>query len=242
MNDFEWDVLQKKRIANSARRMKRGSKSRKCSLPSDHMTQAEWKRRNGKVSTYNLNQPMTWVEFKQMPLDLQQQYLDGLQQKFNVPLPKISTDMFRLKYTSLSVYCRRHKLHGINMRGKGLNFAENTRWLDWLNGVVPVTAEEPTGDILVGEAISEEPAVEVETLPEESGVVETPEELDYPEVETEVEEAITLESTDENDFEMTDMAATFKGEYSTEKFLHWVSRLPLVEGRRVKIFMEIETL
>ena len=38
MNDFDYDALQKKRIAAGARHMKRGSRSKRCSLPSDNLT------------------------------------------------------------------------------------------------------------------------------------------------------------------------------------------------------------
>ena len=78
MNDFDYDALQKKRIAAGDRHRKRGSKSRKCSLPQDHMTPAQLRRMNGPVKTYNLNQPMRWTEFITMPEDLQKQYLTGL--------------------------------------------------------------------------------------------------------------------------------------------------------------------
>lgn len=225
MNDFDWDVLQKKRIASNARRMKGGNKSKKCSLPDD----------------------------------LKKQYLANLQTSFNAPLPKISTDMFRMGHTSLNMYCRRHKIHSINMRGKTMNFEDNKRWLDWLAGVVRVE-EEPAEDIIVDETIREEEPAVVEQIPMveetvEAEPVETPaEEVPVPEVEASPylipEDTMSgWDLTDKPDliseapvFEMSDMAATFKGEYSTEKFLLWMSRLPLVEGRSVKIFMEIEAL
>ena len=60
MNDFDYDALQKKRIASGAFHMKRGSRSKRCSLPSDNLTPAQLKRRNGPVSTYKLDQPMSW--------------------------------------------------------------------------------------------------------------------------------------------------------------------------------------
>ena len=84
MNDFDYDVMQKKRIANNAARMKRGSKSKKCSLPSDHLTPAQWKKRNGPVNTYRLNQPMDWETFTVLPIDIQQSYIGILQSRFNV--------------------------------------------------------------------------------------------------------------------------------------------------------------
>ena len=73
MNDFDYDVLQKKRTAAGARHMKRGSRSKRCSLPSDNLTPAQLKRRNGPVSTYKLDAPMRWDDFKAMPVDLRWQ-------------------------------------------------------------------------------------------------------------------------------------------------------------------------
>lgn len=64
MSDFEYDCWQRKRLAQQAKYRKCGSKSKKCSMSTDHMTQKQWKERNGKVVTVNLNQPITWDEFK----------------------------------------------------------------------------------------------------------------------------------------------------------------------------------
>lgn len=85
MNDFDYDVLQRKRLAQQAKYRKNGSKSRKCSLPSDGMTQKQWKERNGEVMTYNLNRlnrPMKWAEFKQLPKDLQVAYISKLRKDY----------------------------------------------------------------------------------------------------------------------------------------------------------------
>ena len=71
MNDFDYDVLQKKRTASGARHIKKGSKSKKCTLPSGFLTAKQRKELNGNVTTYNLSEPMTWKSFKAMPLDIQ---------------------------------------------------------------------------------------------------------------------------------------------------------------------------
>lgn len=47
MNDFDYDIVQKKRLVASARKQKCGSKSKKCSLPSDNLTAAQLKAKNG---------------------------------------------------------------------------------------------------------------------------------------------------------------------------------------------------
>lgn len=75
MSDFEYDCWQRKRIAQQAKYRKCGSKSKKCSMSTDHMTQKQWKERNGKVVTVNLNQPITWDDFKALTASMQEEYL-----------------------------------------------------------------------------------------------------------------------------------------------------------------------
>lgn len=109
MNDFDWDVLQKKRTASGAKHIKRGSKSKKCTLPSDFLTTKQRKELNGNVTTYNLSEPMTWKSFKAMPLDIQQEYIDGVQRRFDVRQAPLA-DMFGVRATSM---CHYFKQNGI---------------------------------------------------------------------------------------------------------------------------------
>lgn len=62
----------------AARHRKNGSKSKKCCLPSDGMTAAQWKKRNGEVMSYNLNKPMSYEAFKDLPEDAKRTYLKHL--------------------------------------------------------------------------------------------------------------------------------------------------------------------
>lgn len=59
MNDFEKEVREKKSIASGARHRVNGSKSKRCTLPSDYLTPAQRKKLNGEVYTVNLNKPIT---------------------------------------------------------------------------------------------------------------------------------------------------------------------------------------
>ena len=79
MNDFDYDALQKKRVAASARRRKSGSRSRHVSLPSDHLTQKELKAMCGEVQSYDMASPVRWSAFLTWPRDLQQEYISKLQ-------------------------------------------------------------------------------------------------------------------------------------------------------------------
>ena len=78
MKDFDYEVRQRKQLAQQARHKKNGSKSKKCSLPSDRLTAKQWKERNGEVMTYDLSKPMGWLQFKQLPADIQHEYINKL--------------------------------------------------------------------------------------------------------------------------------------------------------------------
>lgn len=82
MNDFDFEISQKKRIARGARNRVRGSKSRFVSLPSDNMTRGQWKKMNGEVKQYNIKKPIGYKDFKKMPEDLQIEYLEFMRNTF----------------------------------------------------------------------------------------------------------------------------------------------------------------
>lgn len=78
MNDFDYDCMQKKRIARGAFahiNRKRGG----CSLPSDTITEKQRKEKNGEVKSYNITRPMPLEEFKEMLDDLKREYLRNMQ-------------------------------------------------------------------------------------------------------------------------------------------------------------------
>lgn len=78
MNDFDYDCMQKKRIAMGAFahiNRKRGG----CSLPSDTLAEKQRKEKNGEVKSYNITRPMPWHEFKAMPEDLKREFFRNMQ-------------------------------------------------------------------------------------------------------------------------------------------------------------------
>lgn len=98
MNDFDYDAMQKKRIARGYHnkvRPKRG-----CTLPSDYLTKKERDKMNGEVHTYSLQQPMSWEQFKVLPNDLKKEYLDYLKKEFNATKAMVS-EMFGKSPTCL---------------------------------------------------------------------------------------------------------------------------------------------
>jgi hypothetical protein len=238
MNDFDFDVMQKKRIANNAARMKRGSKSKKCSLPSDHLTPAQWKRRNGPVMTVSMNKPMSWKNFKDMPLDLQQTYIDAIQNRFGVPVTQISIELFGNSTHALRAHCNRYGVKFRTMAGKNLSPEEKELWENWCKGNSTEKCEESHENVVEKcEMLPEEPEIPVEMSEKPEALIEMANKkldvntiidqmFNYPEVEVKK----TLK------FDLDELSAVFSGEFNPERFLRFVNQLPVPEGNvRIKV-------
>lgn len=149
MNEFDYDVRQRKRIASGAFRRKCGSKSRKCSLPTDYMTQKEWKERNGDVVSVNLNSPMSWKEFKALPADLQTEYIKHLRGTYHANATKIS-DMFQISPQTLKKHLDAKGVEVKFQAGKSMAAYQLDKWNKFVCGNNELR-EEP-----VSESVQEE--------------------------------------------------------------------------------------
>ena len=131
MHDFDFDIMEKKRIARGARARKCGSKSRKCTLPSDYLTAAQKKGLNGKVRTYNLSEPMTYNTFRAMPDDLQKEYLLKLRNEMDATLTAMGK-MMQCSPETVRQALMRHDIPTNNI--KRMSFESKLRWDAWLKG------------------------------------------------------------------------------------------------------------
>ena len=204
MHDFDYDAMQKKRIAHGAAHMKHNRKG--CSLPSDILTAAQKRRLNGPVNTYKLDEPMTWESFKAMPEDLQKQYILNLQNTYQAN-DKMIGKMFGKSDVTVGEYRKKLGIHSI---GKSKMTRDkvgirNAKWDAFCNGVVGGKPGEPkkfeNNEI-------EEPHDEIDDFigfgePEVEEPVKTPEQIEtaIPEVEEPVK---TPEKEKSVDFLMTE--------------------------------------
>lgn len=159
MNDFEYDVLQKKRIANQARYRKNGSKSKKCSLSTDGMTRRQWERKCGEVMTYRIGQPMSWEEFKSIPRDIQEDYLKSLVEKYSATCADLAM-MFGCTAATVSRFCKQNNIDVGFHVGKRMTKEERARFKEFLSvDQEPDEIEEPdeVEDIEPCEPESQEP-------------------------------------------------------------------------------------
>ena len=141
MHDFDYDVLEKKRIAHSARNKINGSKSRYVSLPSDHLTAAEKKKMNGECKVYSLDRVISWPEFKGLPRDIQIKYLEHLRDRFGVSSGPVA-EMFGLKAPSFTNWLQQHKMSGMfPLQIPRSNWDKFRAW--WQGDGEPEVKEEP---------------------------------------------------------------------------------------------------
>ena len=220
MNDFDYDVLQKKRTAAGARHMKRGSRSKRCSLPSDNLTPAQLKRRNGPVSTYKLDAPMRWDDFKDMPVDLQKQYLTNLVETYGATNEMLG-DMFYVHPTHVGTVKKAlgvvsHNPHRLIGEKKAIR---DQMWAAFCNGVVGG-----------GDAVKETPRdpEKADTLP-----VRCPDELE--------EAALTQAEPERKYLELGRISAEFTGPFNLESLSSWLAMLPVKGTDEVRIRVDIET-
>lgn len=155
MNDFDYDALQKKRVACGAKHRVRAKRG--CRLPSDSLTAAQKRRLNGEVKTYNMNAPMAWAEFKEMPDDLKVTYLNHLADEYQAS-QKMIAGMFGI-HPATMCECFRHL--GVAAKNSGVKGGEKAaardhRWAEFLNGGIP--AAEPGVEETTVEKADEETA------------------------------------------------------------------------------------
>lgn len=134
MSDFEYDCLQKKRIAGQAKYRKRGSKSKKCNLPSDRLTEKQWKERCGPIVSFNFNRPMEWDTFKKLPAMVKTEYITNLQKKYGATAVDLG-NMFGVKALAVRKHADAHDLNITFPRGHSMSAEQKAEWNAFLGSV-----------------------------------------------------------------------------------------------------------
>ena len=91
---FKQDVREKKRNGYGVYHKKNGSKSKKCSLPSDKLTRKEKQALNGECVVWDYKKFYALNEFKSMPIDIQVGYINSLMNRYDIGLATISRELF----------------------------------------------------------------------------------------------------------------------------------------------------
>lgn len=144
MTDFEYDCLQKKRIARQALHRKNGSKSHRCPMSTDYMTEKQWKERNGKVVSVSFNKPTSWNNFKELSKETQEEYLRNLSTTYGANATNLA-EMFDVSVSTI----RRHiQSAGLDIKfhvGHSMNGEQRTAWDVFLGSAAlqPIPQPEP---------------------------------------------------------------------------------------------------
>lgn len=142
---FRQTSLERKKIANGVYSRKRGSRSKKCTLPSDYPTAGQLKKRNGEVMQYNLNKPMSWHTFKSMPEDLQREYIVKCKEKYGAR-GKDLAEMFGMSKNGFSLAMV--KLFDGNSPFKGTTSkVRTTLWDDFLRSDTSASEEAEPAEV-----------------------------------------------------------------------------------------------
>jgi len=136
MNDFDYDVYQKKVIARGAFYRKCGAKSKRCTLPSDNLTRKELCALNGELKTYNIHRRMTWEQFKDIPDDIAAAHIKYLVDTFGVNLNAIA-EALGVSHVTVSRYL---KEHGIQMERR--RFIPSKEWREFIGVPAPEVVED----------------------------------------------------------------------------------------------------
>lgn len=174
MNDIEFmlkeDIKKKKHAGSGYRYKKNGSKSKKCSLPSDNLSKKEIEKMNGECKVYNLNKPMSYSNFCAMPVDLQIKYLEMLRDKFGANQTEISK-MMNVAPSTLASHRYKFLNNKPTFPSSNRSKLDKEAWNRFVNGEETENAveTEPDEEVL-GDTCSTDNSTEFAYLPSGVGV------------------------------------------------------------------------
>ena len=118
---------------------------------------------SGECKSYRLNEPMTIVEFKAMPVDLQRDYINLIRQKWNTPVSAIGK-MLGMERAHLSKYLR--EVLGFDNFPHGNHTWDKKGFMEWAYGIPAEVKEEPVVETPVEETPVEQEVIEEKTYAE----------------------------------------------------------------------------
>lgn len=102
---FTQDVKERGKMKTGAMHKKNGSKSKKCTLPSDYLTPAKQKNLNGECHSIKMDEPFRdWDKFRKLPESMQNVYLNHLITKYHARGRDLA-EMFGTTTTNMFNYC-----------------------------------------------------------------------------------------------------------------------------------------
>lgn len=129
MDDFTYDCVEKKRIARGAYHKVRHTG---CTLQSDHLTASQLKKKNGKVVSLKLGEPMAFDDFRSMSIENQKTYILYLKNEYDAS-DRMLAEMFLKSQPYISKIVR---ALGCSKPVKRADKITKAKWSAFCNGVV----------------------------------------------------------------------------------------------------------
>lgn len=126
---FQQDVKERKKMKTGAMHRKCGSKSKKCTLPSDYLTPSQKKKLNGECEIMNLNRPLNGMsELSKYSSTLQAEYLRNCIKNYGARKGDL-VKMLKTNYATFDNYCKRSNIALVFPKtGHGWNSKMDERW------------------------------------------------------------------------------------------------------------------
>lgn len=142
---FEQTARERKRNARGSFAKKGGSRSKRCSLPSDYLTAKERKELNGMVETINTMKVLSYDEWEKLSISMKKAYIEALYTLHNARIKDIA-QMFGKRVNNLA---RTFEAYGIDVKTlsrKSKAYKKNTpsaEWESFLANSAAVSVNEP---------------------------------------------------------------------------------------------------
>lgn len=130
---FKQTERERKRIGRGDYNKKRQG-GRYVRLPSDSLSKKEKEERNGMVTSYNMNKPVKWSEFRKWPADIQKEYLEGITAKYGIRSKRI----IEMLGCSINTYYRMCDRIGFHTKRGGRTDVDERGWREFLGEETPV--------------------------------------------------------------------------------------------------------
>lgn len=137
---FIQDSKDKKNVARSASKKNRTGKG-PVKFPSDYLTRKQKEALNGEMVTYSMNKRVDWGTFRSWPHDIQQEYVDGLVNKYGIGFSNL-VDVFSAKYQTVYAYFVSHNI-SCPRTDQGHKKKGSDEWLIFLGKTENEVAKEP---------------------------------------------------------------------------------------------------
>ena len=167
---FNQDVSERSKMKTGARHKKNGCKSKKCILPSDHLTPSQKKKLNGEVMSIKMNEPYhDWKQFKKLNMSMQSEYIRNLITNYRARSMDIAA-MFGIAPITFRNYCT-HFDPPFNFN-RGLR-AQNPKWIEFISNKTEKKSDEQILEEVFGiKQKSTEPDISEEKVDPEPAPVE----------------------------------------------------------------------